>query len=86
MLDKKDELKDRIEARRHELISKFNDLKADTRREAGEARDKLKAKLDELETSLKNGWDNLSDAIRTKLAQWLEPDHTEPRTDPQAKP
>ena len=82
MLDKKDELKDRIEARKHELISKFNELKADTRHEAGEARDKLKVKLDELETSLKNGWDNLSDAVRTKLNQWLDNDD---RNEPQAK-
>ena len=74
MLDKKDELKDRIEARKHELLSKFNDLMADGRKEAGETRDKLKAKLDELEASLKNGWDNVSDAVRTKLNQWLDSD------------
>lgn len=83
MLDKKDELKDRIEARKHELISKFNDLKADTRHEAGATRDKLKAKLDELETNLKNGWDNISDAVRSKLSTWLDhDDHNEPVAKP----
>ena len=67
------ELKSRIEARKHDLLSKFNDLKADTAHEASKARDAIKAKLDELETSLKEGWDNISDAARTKLHAWLEP-------------
>ena len=41
MLDKGDELRDRIEARKHELMSKLHDLKADTRAEARESRAKL---------------------------------------------
>lgn len=77
MLEKTDELKDRIEARKHELMSKFADLKADTRHEAGKARDAIKAKLDDLEVSLKEGWNNLSEAARTKLNQWLEPERNE---------
>ncbi|MBX3160998.1 MAG: hypothetical protein KF773_33875 [Deltaproteobacteria bacterium] len=67
-----DQLKDRIEARRHELLSKYNDLKADTRRDASSARDAMKKKLDELEDYLKEGWDKISDATRNKLDKWLE--------------
>ena len=69
-----DELKDRIEARKHELLAKFSTLKADTRPEAAAARDSLKVKLDELETHLKDGWDKMSDAVRGQLNKWLEPD------------
>jgi hypothetical protein len=72
MLDKSDELRDRVEARKHELLAKYNELKADSRRDASDARDKVKAKLDELETHLKNGWAKVSDDVRTKLNRWLD--------------
>jgi hypothetical protein len=72
MLTNKDELKDRVEARRHELMSKYNELKADTRHEAMGARDKIKAKLDEIESDLKAGWESMSEAVRVKLNAWLD--------------
>ena len=71
-MDKSDELRDRIEARKHELLAKYNELKADTRKEAGEASARVKAKLDELEAHLKLGWAKVNDEVRTKLNQWLE--------------
>jgi hypothetical protein len=74
MLDKSDEFRDRIEARKHELLSKYNDLKADSRKEAGEVRTKLKARLDELEAHLKLGWAKVNDEVRVKLNRWLERD------------
>ncbi len=72
MLDKSDELRDRIEARKHELLAKLNELKADTRREASEARARFKTRLDELEVHLKTGWVKVNDEVRTKLNQWLD--------------
>jgi len=74
MLSKQDELRDRIDARKHELLAKYEDLKADTAHEASEARARLKTKLDELERDLAAGWDKLTDAIRTKLTRWLDTD------------
>ena len=74
MMNKSDELKDRVEARKHELLSRYNELKADTRHEAMEMRTKLKAKLDELEVSVKQGWDKIDDTMRAKLNKWLERD------------
>jgi predicted HicB family RNase H-like nuclease len=72
MLDKSDELKDRVEARRHQILSKYNELKADTRKEASEAAKKLKARLDEVEDTLKTGWQNMSEAAKAKLNKWLD--------------
>ena len=72
MLDKSDELRDRIEARKHELLAKYNELKADTRKEAGDTRNRVKARLDELEAQLKLGWDKVTDDVRVKLNHWLE--------------
>jgi hypothetical protein len=71
-MDKSDELRDRVEARKHELLAKYNDLKADTRKEALDARTRLKARLDELEAHLKLGWAKVNDEVRTKLSQWLD--------------
>jgi hypothetical protein len=72
MLDKSDELRDRIEARKHEMLAKYNELKADTRKEASDTRTRLKARLDELEAHLKAGWAKVNDDVRTKLNGWLE--------------
>ncbi len=72
MITTADELKDRVEARRHQLMAKLSELKADTRHEAGEARDKIKQGLSDLEDTLRDGWDNVSDAVRTKLNSWLD--------------
>ncbi len=71
MLSNTEQLKDRIEARKHELLAKYNELKADSRKDAASARDSVKAKLDELEATLKDGWDNLSDAVSERLNRWL---------------
>jgi len=73
MLGKTDELRDRVEARKHELLARYNQLKADTRHEAAEARTRLKARLDELELHIKSGWSKLNDEVRAKLSSWLEP-------------
>ena len=72
MLEKSDELRDRVEARKHELLAKYNELKADSRREAAEARTRVKARLDEVERYLKSGWDKITDDVRTTLNKWLE--------------
>lgn len=72
MSEKTEELKDRVEAKKHKLLAKYNELKADTRKEAGEARNRVKARLDEIEESVKTGWDNMSDAAKTRLNQLLD--------------
>jgi len=72
MLTKMDELKDRVEARKLMMMAMLAELKADTRHEAAGARDKLVASLEELETAIKDGWENLTDAVKTKLDEWVE--------------
>jgi hypothetical protein len=74
MLTKHEEIKDRIDVRKHELLKKFAELKADTRHEAIAARAKVKQKLDELELHVKGGWDKLTDSTYAKLDQWLRRD------------
>ena len=71
-MTKQEELKDRVEAKKHELLSKYNSMKADSRHEAHDLKTKLKMKLDELELYLKGGWEKVSDATRAKLDKWLD--------------
>jgi hypothetical protein len=71
MLSKNEQLKDRVSARKHELMSKLKDLSADGRQDGAKARDAIEAKLRDLDTMLKDGWDNVSDAVSEKLDRWL---------------
>jgi len=72
MLKQTDELKNRIEARKHELMAKYKELEADARAESRQGRDRIKARLDDLETTLKDGWEKMSDSVASKLNSWLE--------------
>jgi hypothetical protein len=72
MLDKSDELQDRIEARKHLLQAKLSELKADARVHAAEARTRVEHRLEELELHLKAGWAKVNAEVRTKLNHWLE--------------
>jgi hypothetical protein len=69
-----DELKNRIEARKHELLAKLGELKADARAEAADRRDAIKQRLDEVEAYLKDGWENVSSTVEQKLNSWLDRD------------
>lgn len=72
MITKGDELKDRVEAKRHELMAKLSELRADSRKEARDAYDKAKASLSDLEETLKDGWEKATDVVRSKLNTWLD--------------
>jgi uncharacterized protein YdhG (YjbR/CyaY superfamily) len=67
MGNKTEELKDRIEAKKHELLARLSELKADSRAEAREQQSRIKLKLDELEGYLKEGVDK----AQLKINEWL---------------
>ena len=66
-----DELEDRINVRKYELMAKLAEFKADTKAEASTDMETVKAKLAKLEHSLKDGWDNMTEAVKTQLNDWL---------------
>ena len=70
-MNRTDELKTRIEAKRHELIAKLKTSQANAQHDALDAKDKNKASLSELEENLKEGWDKMSDQVHAKLSAWL---------------
>ena len=69
------DLESRIKARRAEIVARLVELKPDTRIEAVETRDKLKAKLSELGHIIKegvvDGWENLGEIVKQRLDRWL---------------
>jgi hypothetical protein len=69
------DLQSRVKVRRAELVAQLRELRADRRLEAGEAGDKLKARLSELAHLLKWGvvddWGSLGDAVKHRLEHWL---------------
>lgn len=69
-----DELKKRVEAKKLSLQAKIKELQADTEATSREEAQKLQAKLDSLNDSIKGGWDSVSEAIAGKLNQWLKDD------------
>jgi len=71
MTDGTDELRARVEAKRHELQAQLKQAEADARAEKNEEADTLRAKLAELDETLKEGWENLSDATVAKLNEWM---------------
>jgi hypothetical protein len=73
-MNKRDELANRVKARTHELQAKYNELKADTQHEAMEKRDQIKARLDEIQEAIKDGWDNMSDAVAARVNKLLDKD------------
>ena len=72
------DLESRIKTRRNDIIARLVALKADTRIETLELRDKLKAKLSELGHIIKegvvDGWASLGDTAKQKLDHWLATD------------
>jgi hypothetical protein len=65
----------RIIARRAEIIASLAESRDDPRLEAAEARDRLTARLSEVEHIIKegvvDGWAHLGDAAKNRLEHWL---------------
>lgn len=72
MLRNREELKDRIESRRHELQSRIAELKADARSDSRQEIDRLQRKLGEIERDLQAGWERLSEEAAARLNRLLE--------------
>ncbi len=68
----REQLKDRVNVRRHELMARLTELQADARNEAAAARDIISMRLYELDELLKDGWDDLSTSAAARLDRWLE--------------
>ena len=71
---KSQELKHRVEAKRHELQAELNELRDKSKDASTDAIETAQKKLDEAETLLKDGWENLQESTLDKLNNWLSDD------------
>lgn len=72
MTDRWDELKHRVEAKKKELQAKLERAQADGIEKSSQAADEARQKLDGLDQTLKDGWDNVSDSVADRLNAWLK--------------
>jgi hypothetical protein len=75
-MSQKDELRDRVEAKKKRILARIDELKADTRSAAREESEKLQAQLDALAETVKGRWEDLSEAVAGKLNDWLKDDES----------
>lgn len=72
MIDRTDELKSRIEAKRSELEAQLKRLKADAQGTMNDQAEALESKLSQLSDMLKGGWENITEQTARRLNEWLE--------------
>jgi len=73
----KEELRQRVEAKRKRLEAKLSEAKADASESSRKSQAWAQKKLDALNESLRDGWDNLSEGAVEKLNEWLKDDEKE---------
>ncbi len=70
----KEELKDRIGAKRNQIEASRAEARAVGRTQGRESVEALQGKLDELTTLVAGGWDQLTEDVSAKLNAWLAED------------
>lgn len=63
-----------MEARKKELEAKLAEARADAAGEQRERAESLREKIDEIESSIRGGWDNLTDQGADRLNELLTKD------------
>lgn len=71
-LSQKEELKDRVRAKRKEIEARLAQESADAKAQGRESKKQLEQKLEELNDLLKDGWDDLTEGVAAKLNTWLK--------------
>lgn len=67
-----EELKNRVEARKHDIEAEIARLKADAGEKQRDRIEQLENRLQEASDVVKGGWQDLSDSVVTQLNDWLK--------------
>lgn len=70
-MSRKEELRNRIDARMKQLRADLAAAKADAQGKSNDQVEKIEAKLQEANKVLKNGWENVSEDIAARLNKLL---------------
>jgi len=71
-MTQKQELVDRIKAKKKEMEASLHEMRADASKDSRSKAKQLEAKLEELDQRLEDGWDNLTEKGAAKLNKWLD--------------
>jgi hypothetical protein len=66
------ELKARVEAKRKKLEADIARAKADAQGAANDRVERMEAKIADVRTMLKDGWEDLGESTARKLNDWLD--------------
>jgi hypothetical protein len=72
MSGRETELKHRVEAKKARLQQQLELMKAEAHGAKNDEVDRIEKKLNELNDTLKEGWENLSEAAVNQLNEWLK--------------
>jgi hypothetical protein len=72
MVDRTEELKSRVEAKRAELETQLKQQKADAQGAMNDQVEVLERKLGDLNEMLREGWERVSDKTVQRLNDWLK--------------
>lgn len=67
-----EELKNRVEAKKHEIEAEISRLKADAEAEHRDRIEKLESRIRRASDAVQDGWNDLSDSVVTQLNDWLK--------------
>lgn len=70
-MSQKEELKDRLLAKKKMLEAKLHEARANARKEGRESAAEIEKKIEEVNNTLKSGWDKLSEAATSRLNKLL---------------
>lgn len=66
------ELRLRVEAEKKELEARLARLKVEGTAAANDAAESIEKELKELQTYVRDGWDNLTETAAAKLNKWID--------------
>ncbi len=83
-VSEREELRDRVEAKRKRLEARLAEARAEGRKHGREAVEKIQQSLSDLKEMMAGGWDEVSEAVSAKLNAWLssQDDDGEPERSP----
>jgi hypothetical protein len=67
-----EELKNRVAAKQKQLQARLAELKADGAKTVADERDRIQAKLAELDQTMRDGWESVTDTAAKKISEWLD--------------
>jgi hypothetical protein len=71
-VSQREELKSRVLEKKMMLEAKLEEAKADAKQVARVGAEQIEARLRDLERTVKDGWENVTEEVAARLNEWLK--------------